>query len=396
MTREVELYGRPWGEKEYLLALQIYFETQGQPRHINMPYVRELARLIGRTDASIVMRLENFASVDPGISGQRRGLNKISPKCRAIFEEWSAKRDHLQSCAEVLRRDAHSSHSKRLMLFEPDPVAIPKAFGKYELLDFIGQGSFGVVHSCIHVDSQHVGALKVLNLKLGDEDVRHRFLREIRALRAVRHPNVIRLHADNLDTERDFPGFVMDLATSSLTDYVNKIANPEGNRPVLPADESIGIIRSMISAIEALHRNSPRIIHRDLNPNNILQLEDGSWVLADFGLAKFLGTAHFTTQFSTRTRHGLGTGYYAAPEQYRDFKRTDERTDIYALGVLLWELLTSVWPPPERSTTGLPDPLAAVFLRATSRDTADRYDDVPAFSKAFEEALQKASPPPAT
>lgn len=383
MSREVELYGRPWSEREYIVALDTYINTRGQPRHENSAAIRDLANVLGRTPASIYMRMENFASVDPAESPRRKGLAKVGQKCRKIFDEWVARPDHLASCADVLRRDAEASRSLGLALFEPDPVSIPKAFDKYELLDLVGRGSFGVVYSCIHAETREVGALKILNMKVGDDETSHRFIREIRALRSVRSPCVIRMLHDNLDSEKEFPAFVMDLAECSLTEYANSHAT--NSKPLLSNDESVVIMRAMIEAVRALHGQRPTVIHRDLNPNNILRLPDGRWVLADFGLAKFIGTAAFTTSFATRTQAGVGTGYYGAPEQYRDFKRTDERTDVYALGVLLWELFTTGWPPPERQ--GLSVPFAEVFARATAREPDGRYASVEEFATAFEFAV---------
>jgi serine/threonine-protein kinase len=204
-------------------------------------------------------------------------------------------------------------------------------------------------------------------------------LQEIRALRSISHPNVIALHEDNIDTERRFPGFVMDLATTNLANYT-----AVAERPAVAPAEAVWIMRAIVSAIIALHAHSPRIVHRDINPNNILRLIDGRWVLADFGLAKFIGTGPLSTGFATQTQPGLGTTYYAAPEQYRDFKRTDERTDIFALGVLLWELFSSAWPPPDSQRLGLPDDLAMVYVRATQREPEARYPTALQFKEVLE------------
>jgi serine/threonine protein kinase len=381
-----ELYGRPWSEREYLLVLDAYFATTQQRRHVNTPIVLELAQLLGRTPASIHMRMENYASIDPDEFRHRKGLSKIGPLGAKIFGEWQSKRDHLASCAAAFRRDIGEQRSMQMRLFEPPSVVIPKAFDKYELLDSIGHGGFGHVYSCIHVDTGHVGAIKIIHAeKVYDAESLHRFTREIRTLKAIDHPNVIRLREDNLDSEKKFPAFVMELAECNLTDHIEKTAASARTPPFLPLAEAVGLLRSMVAALGALHGHSPRIIHRDLNPNNILRMPDGRWVLADFGLAKFLDTASGSTSFNTRTQHGgWGAGYYAAPEQYRDFKRTNERTDIYALGILLWELFSNGGPPPDRQNTGLPSILEVVYLKATDRMPESRYSSINEFSDAFE------------
>jgi serine/threonine protein kinase len=122
----------------------------------------------------------------------------------------------------------------------------------------------------------------------------------------------------------------------------------------------------------------PPIIHRDVNPNNILRLPSGAWFLADVGLAKFL-QGHTSTAFITKASRGLGTAFYAASEQYTDFKHTDERADIFAVGTLLWELFTNLTPPPipgDAINCGLPKPLSAVYSRATKRVSSERYSSV--------------------
>lgn len=316
------------------------------------------------------MRMEHFASIDPAEAERRKGLVRTGSMCAKVYREWQGKREHLQACAEVLRRQVEIPSSSQFRLFDPHPVALPRAFDKYELLDLIGHGSFGSVYSCINALNAQVGAIKIIQAdKIHDEETLHRFIREIRALKAVENPYVIRLHEHNLSDERRFPAFVMDLADTNLTGFLNARRGTAVSRPALHLSDANQIVISMVEALHALHSRSPRIIHRDLNPNNILLLPDGRWVLADFGLAKFLDAVDFTTSFQTKTRQGTwGTGFYGAPEQYHDFKRTDERTDIYALGVLVWELYTSVGPPMRDNNLGLPDPLGDVsqtspFLR---------------------------------
>ena len=382
MPKPTELYGRPWSEPEYLLVLDLYFLCNDKSHREREAAVRELSSLMGRTPDAIHMRMENFSSIDPECSHIRRGLVNLAPLCKRVFEEWNPKRDHLRSLAEVYRRDAERALSNRT-LFEPDPVSLPRAFGKYELLDPIGRGAFGSVFSCVDTTTGRTAALKIIHAdRMGDTEALHRFAREIRVLQSIKHPNVIALREDNLDTERSFPGFVMDLAAFSLTDYSSKnLCRPE--RPFPHASVALEIMLAVSRACVALHSNSPRIIHRDINPNNVLQLTDGTWALADFSLAKFIDTVQFSTSFATRTEQGWGTAYYAAPEQYRDFKRTDERTDVYALGVLLWELFSASWPPPERERPGLSADLTPLFLRATERKASLRFSSAQEFLEAL-------------
>ncbi|HLG96904.1 MAG TPA: serine/threonine-protein kinase [Bryobacteraceae bacterium] len=372
-TRAQELYGRPWIEREYIVALDSYFANREAPRHIQSPYIKDLSNLLGRTAASIVMRMENFASLDPDEQPHRRGLVNISPICRRVFDKWKDNPSSLRDCAEVYAREIAGGQPNNLSLFEAN-VLLPRAFGKYDLLDQLGEGGFGSVFSCVNPDSQQRFALKIIKAdRVFDSEGMHRFRREIKILRSIEHPNLIRLHEDNLDTEDAYPGFVMDLGVTNLLEYMQRQPD-QGGRPVLPGHEAAFIWKSVLDAISALHSHSPAVIHRDINPSNVLQMGDGRWVLADFGLAKFVGGTPMS--FATMTRSMCGTTYFAAPEQYRDLKLTDERTDVYGLGVLLWELFSTEWPPPVTESSGLPPQLDLVFRRTQARSPAQRYQTV--------------------
>ena len=327
MGKAERLYGHPWSEREYVIALYFYFRNRDCPRHETAPYIQELATILGRTPASVVMRMENFSSLDP--ESETSGLSNIGPLCRKVFTDWSPRRDHLESCAKLLIRE--STEARNLSLFEPEPVTLPKAFSKYELLDHIGDGGFGSVFSCIEISSGKQFAIKIIKAdNRFDRETLHRFFREMRILRSIQHPSVIRLHDDNLEAEESFPAFVMDLAQRSLTSLLDELSeHGSKGRPYLTTTDAVRIFRSVTSAVDALHCHDVRIVHRDINPNNVLLMDNGEWVLADFSLAKFLRSAATGSTFVTKTHMGWGTAYYAAPEQYRDFKRTDERTDVY-------------------------------------------------------------------
>lgn len=391
MTRAVELYGRPWSEREFLIVLNEYFSSKGKPRHENSDYIKTLAQLLGRTPSSIYMRMENFASVDPETASQRKGLTRgAGPNCRNIFNDWVKRVPHLRSLAPVLCREVQGEKDTHPDLFTPSPVEMPKAFGKYELLDPIGKGTFGQVYSCVHVESGKPFALKIITPDgKHTPEILHRFIREIKALRCITHPQVIRMHDDNLDSEQEFPAFIMDLADFNLDEYMSSTdAALSGKRPSLPAAEAANILRSIISAVMALHGHDRQVIHRDINPRNILKLESGSWVLADFSLAKFVQSAPLSTAFSTRSQARWGTAHFAAPEQYRDFKRTDVRTDIYALGMLIWELFSKGWPPIQMDDLQLPNTLIPVFRKSICREPEGRYQTIQEFSEAFEKAAK--------
>ena len=388
MDKVKQLYGRPWNEREYIVALHYYFTHREAPRHETADYILELANTLGRTPSAIVMRMENFGSLDSETNHARKGLANLGPLCRKVFSEWKDRQETLKACAEVLIRDAGASET--MSLFEPETVTMPKAFGRYELLDRIGEGGSGTVFSCVDVSSRKNYAIKIIRAdNRFDRETVHRFSREMRILASTEHPHVIKLHERNLDTEDSFPAFVMDLAEPSLSQHLQAAMDIYGEtRPCLSLEERVTIFRSILQGVEALH--AAGVIHRDINPNNVLRLPGGEWVLSDFGLAKYLLSAASATTFITNTHAGWGTAYYAAPEQYRDFKRTDERSDIYALGILLWELFSHAWPPPDLRHSGMPENLAQIFETAIQRDPLSRYQTTSEMLGAFDTAVQSS------
>lgn len=394
MTTAGNIYGKIWSEKEYLIVLHYYFKYQGQSQHADSHYIRKLADLLGRTPHSILYRMQNYASIDPDEKNlSRKGKTNITEFGIRLFKEWSKKKETLKDCAETFIRDEEAKNQPTL--FNPTPVKLPRAFKKYELLDEIGRGGFGVVFSCLNTKNTKIFAVKIINTtNLFDPECLHRFGREIRSLQSITHPNVIPIHEDNLEKEKDYPGFVMDLGEHTLAQHLTKSrekSEDKDMRPVLGTNEATKIFMSILNAVEALHSAFPPIIHRDINPNNILQLFDGNWVLADFSLAKFLPPGPSSTTFVTDTFRAMGTAHYTSPEQYRSLKDTDERTDIYAMGWLLWDLFSSEYPPPRQSKSGLTDNLNKIFQKAIERAPDDRFQSIKEMRDAFEQVSLKES-----
>ncbi|MCB9839020.1 MAG: protein kinase [Phycisphaeraceae bacterium] len=389
---EASRYGRPWTEAEFLAVLDAYLRHRGEPNHRDVSWVGELAALLGRSPAAVVMRLENYAAVDPAVD-DRRGLDKGGRRCRDIYVEWHEKPDALRDLARI-----HLDHVRAARLpnlFEDEVVPIPRAFGKYELMDPLGEGGFGAVYSCLDTATGEQRAIKVIQRsRIPDPEAFPRLRREIRLLRKVHHTNVIRLFDDSLDDDRSDPAYVMELARCSLASYLAE-REAEGRasggqiRPALDHTESTNIICCVLSAVCALH-GEHRIIHRDITPANVFLKNDSSeWMLADFGLAKLIATISHGQSFITRaSQGGFGTEHYAAPEQWGQFADCDERVDIYSIGVLIWALFTTEYPPKQSSHLGIPGPLEALVHKATAHHAADRHGDIAELTDAFEEAVR--------
>lgn len=388
-TKASELYGKPWSKREYIIVLYHYFQHRSECHDDSSQYVQRLAYILGRTPASVAMRLHNFASLDPEVNKGRTGLQNIGPLGHDVFFYWLPKLGVLKECGEEYTREAEAASSPTL--FDPDPVRMPLAFGKYEPLDEIGDGGFGKVVSCIDSTTGKHYAIKIIRTDLiADKEALSRFKREINLLKAIHHPNIIRIHEDNLAVEPHFPAFVMDLGEWSLRLYLDRNRTDSGQldqKPLLPRDEAKKIIEEVFDGIEALHQNTPAVVHRDIKPENILRLVNGSWVVADFGLAKFLAPSVVSTSFTTRSRQAMGSSGYAAPEQFKDFRSACHTADIYSLGVLIWELFSPAWGTIDRSDTELSPELETVVLRATEKHPQNRYSSVAELRRQFQEVF---------
>ena len=394
MSNAAELYGRPWSEAEFIIVLSAYCERRGEPHDQGAAFVNELATFLGRTPASIAMRLENYAALDPS-QRHRVGLNRGGPRCRKYFEQWAADLKELKRCADVLIRDRKAVNVPNL--FEPEPIRLPRAFdGRYELYDAIGEGAFSTVLSCIERDTGGRFAIKILKPDLRvDKEAFGRFRREIRVLRQLRHPGIVRIHDDNLDQVQDVPAFIMDLASCSLRSFLEERQGSESqlfkcSRPILEPPIAKEITLHVLEAAEAMHSAECKLVHRDINPNNILFTVDGRWILGDFGLAKFLSNPPATASYRTEQSQGRawGTEPYAAPEQWKDFTNVDERVDIFAIGVLIWDLFSTEYPPMDRAAPGLSPELEGVFLKAVQRRREDRYRTIDELRAAFSAAFK--------
>jgi serine/threonine protein kinase/Tol biopolymer transport system component len=220
-------------------------------------------------------------------------------------------------------------------------VDVGSRVGPYELAAEIGAGGMGVVY---RARDTRLG--RDVAIKLSNERFSERFEREARAVAALNHPNICTLH----DVGPDY--LVMELVEGET--LAEMLARRPRSSPGLPFEETLRLARQIVSALEAAHEKG--IVHRDLKPGNIKVTADGTVKVLDFGLAKFDAgqadpasgsDAHQLTNSPTLDVTGvgliLGTAAYMAPEQARG-KRVDKRADIWAFGVVLYEMLTGKKP----------------------------------------------------
>ncbi|HET7236113.1 MAG TPA: BTAD domain-containing putative transcriptional regulator, partial [Actinomycetota bacterium] len=260
----------------------------------------------------------------------------------------------------------------------------------YRLLETIGKGSFGVVHRAIQ---PHVGrevAIKSIDPDLAnDPGFVRRFEAEAQIIARLENPHIVPLY----DYWRDPDGAYLVMRYLSGGSLRRRLE--EGGR--IPSAELAGLVDQVAQALSSAHRQG--IVHRDVKPENVLLDTDGNAYLSDFGIAKDVSDPRATTTGPT------GTPVYLSPEQIRG-EPVSPRTDVYALGVLIYEGLTGGRPFIDGSIASLlhknlSEPLPSVLetdprlpglvdeviARATAKDPAERFADVASLSAAFRSSM---------
>jgi serine/threonine protein kinase len=254
---------------------------------------------------------------------------------------------------------------------------------RYEILESLGQGGMSDAYKALDRETGRLVVVKIPFISLiGDPATYSRYQRELEIGKRLHHPNIQHL----VDEGRlDDGGGV---APYLVLEYVDGMPLREylRQKAPLPADEALRIAEQLADALRYCHEHG--VVHRDLKPENILIQPDGTVKLVDFGIALLQGARRLTFR---RLTSGVGTPDYMAPEQVQG-DRGDARTDVYALGVMLYEMLTGDVPyhgdsplavmsqhvttdaPLLRSKRpDLPPALEAVVWRALRREPSERY-----------------------
>jgi len=226
-----------------------------------------------------------------------------------------------------------------------EPTEAPKRIGPYRILELLGRGGMGSVYLAEREESSfnHRVALKILRSGLNDTEMEARFKSERQILADLRHPNIARL-IDGGTTDDGAPYLAMEYIEGNRIDRWC-----DENR--LDIDARLEVSRIVCSAVQAAHRNL--VVHRDLKPANILVTHDGHPKLLDFGIAKLLGpSTHAHTMAVTGTLDRLLTPAFASPEQVTGGPVTTA-SDVYSLGVVLYELLVGTGPHVFKNSSAL-------------------------------------------
>jgi serine/threonine protein kinase/beta-lactam-binding protein with PASTA domain len=262
--------------------------------------------------------------------------------------------------------------------------------GRYRILDRIAQGGMSTVYSAIDERLDRRVAVKVMSSALSaDPKFSDRFAREARAAARLSHVNAVAVYDQGVDSSDGHHVFlVMELVQGrTLRDLIRERSATGGR--FSPA-EAISILEPVLSALSAAHRAG--LVHRDVKPENILLSDDGLVKVADFGLARAIDA----DAASTRTGLMMGTVAYCAPEQLAG-GYSDQRCDVYAAGIVLFELLTgqppyqgasamnvayqhvhSRVPAPSSRVKGIPTPIDEIVVAAADRDPDGRPADASA------------------
>jgi eukaryotic-like serine/threonine-protein kinase len=262
---------------------------------------------------------------------------------------------------------------------------------RYRLDRLIGEGGMGAVWAATHSVTRRAVAMKFVrgpvHLK---PDLRRRFLREARAASAVNHPNVVQIH-DVFELDDDTPVMVMDLLEGET------LARRANRERKLSLEDAAAVLLPVVSAVGTAH--SRGIVHRDLKPENVFlaRTEDGETVVKvlDFGIAKLtIEPGDSDEGLVTGTGTALGTPCYMAPEQCFGEKSIDHRADVWALGVMFYELLAGCRPiegdsvghvvktmmttsiTPLEVLVPVPDDVSALVRRMLSREADGRPSDL--------------------
>jgi len=266
-----------------------------------------------------------------------------------------------------------------------------KTIGSYIVTRKIGAGGMATVYLAKHKLLDTQVALKVLLPNLtANPSVRQRFVNEAKMMAGLDHPNIVRLH-DFIERGENLV-LVMEYVEGTPLDLM--IGEKYGP---IPYEKALPMFQQILSGMEYAH--SKGIIHRDLKPSNVLVSSDGVVKVADFGIAKVIGQNNLT-----KTGVKLGTLCYMSPEQVLG-KEVDKRTDVYALGATLYEMLAGNMPRGEGNTSeyqvmkeiiegDLPDPrtfyphipewLVSIISKAMARDLKDRIGSCSEFADLLE------------
>ena len=281
------------------------------------------------------------------------------------------------------------------------PNSSPKRLGRYEIVTEIGRGAMGAVYKGRDPKIDRFVAIKSISAisqssEEEEREYRDRFVREAQAAGRLLHPGIVTVFDVGEDSQTHDPYLVMEYVSGQT---LSSLLSGENNK--LTLEHALRLAEEIAVALDCAHAQG--VVHRDIKPANILLTEDGHAKIADFGIAKL--------NFSNMTLPGLtlGTPAYMSPEQV-DGKATDGRSDLFSLGVILYNMVTGHRPfqgtsavtvcykvanaeplPATSFDLALPPEIDAVISKAIAKDPAERFQRGEEFATAIREVRQQIS-----
>ncbi len=313
----------------------------------------------------------------------------------AARQRWDGDPGRAPPILSILRSRGLLDAEKERMLEGMVGAKAVVRLGGYEIHERIGRGGMGVVYRARHVELDREVAIKVLASKWKTQArFVEQFLQEARAVGRLRHPNIV--SGFDAGTERGVHYVVMEYVDGDSLDRRLRA------RGVLPESEALEVARQVAAGLDHAYRHG--FIHRDVKPQNVLFTSDGVAKLCDLGLVKgYDGASDLVGQGG-----GLGTLAYASPEQLQAGATCDIRTDVYSLGVTLYQMVTGMLPFPQESVPdtirrrretappdpGLPNPELSertrkVVTTCLAPDREDRHPDPATLEKELARAIHE-------
>jgi len=344
----------------------------------------EMALLTGQPRSADVVALEDTTLWMLGLSSFDRVLNQSTPFLRALN----------RTVAQRLAMATAVIEQTRLAAFEPGPAGL--RFGPYRVVAQLGAGGMAVVYSAVRDNDGRAVALKVLPASWGAApELRERLQHEARILQDLQQPGVIQLL--EIGTVSEKLGGGTFIAMEWLPDALDRLLRARYPRP-LDVQHALKIAAGVAEALDCVHRAG--LVHRDVKPSNILLRADGQPVLTDFGLANALRD-EVSARRLTPPGTLVGTADYLAPEVIAG-RRVDGRSDIYSLGVVLYEMLAGYVPFAGRDPFQMlrahleeavpalpplvPEGVRTIVGRALEKDPSSRFATASEFAVALRDS----------